>query len=268
MMRLSGLVLGLLLVIAAAPTPKEKQKIVPLTAPGVELKGYSLVWQDEFNGNAVDTDKWTFRLDSVYNSTQKAENVSVQNGKLRIALKAEKAGKKNYTGGGVISTREFMYGYYEARFKVPATRGWHTSFWMSQTNEKNPNQLAGIGPHEMDVCEHDSWKHNVYKRCLWMRKPKPGSDLKPIQSWKPVATPDLTSAFHVWGCEFTPTTLRYFFDGKEVERWDISKYEHGKQRILLTSIAVNLSNKTGNPVDAELPATAEYDYVRFFSKGE
>lgn len=240
-------------------------------AGGAESKppeGYKLAWSDEFDGKAVDTEKWSFRTDSAFNSMQKAENVTVQDGKLRIALKAEKAGKKNYTGGGVISKREFLYGYYEARFKVPATRGWHTSFWMSATNEKDPNKLGGVGPHELDVCEHDSWKTNVYKRSLWMRRPKAGATAKPIGTWKPISTPDLTAEFHTWACEFTPTTLRYFFDGKEIERWDVSRYEHGNQRILLTSIAANLGGKTGDPVDAELPAYAEFDYVRFYEKAK
>lgn len=239
------------------------------TARAEQPEGYTLVWSDEFDGKSVDTDKWMFRQDSVFNSTQKDENVSVRDGKLIIALKAEKAGKKNYTGGGVISKREFLYGYYEARFKLPATRGWHTSFWMSSTGTDEKHvRIGGAGPHELDVCEHESYKRDEYKRSLWMRKPKAGSDLKPIGTWKAIHTPDLTTDFHTWGCEFTPTTLRYFFDGKEIEHWDISNYEHGKQRILLTSIAAKLGadGKTGDPVDTELPAYAEYEYVRFYEK--
>lgn len=230
--------------------------------------GYALVWSDEFEGPAADTNKWTYRLDSAHSSTQKVENVSLQNGKLCIALKAEKAGKKKYSGGGVISRREFLHGYYEARFKLPATRGWHSSFWMTALDEKNPNRMGGVGPHELDVCEHDSWKHDIYKRSLWMRNPKAGTNLKPIGSWKAIPTPDLTTEFHTWGCEFTPTDLRYFFDGKEIEHWDVSGYEHGPQHILLTSIAAKLgaNGKTGDPVDAELPAAVEFDFVRFYEK--
>ncbi|HSI32053.1 MAG: family 16 glycosylhydrolase [Phycisphaerae bacterium] len=241
----------------------------PSLASAEPPDGYKLVWSDEFDGKSVDTDKWTFRLDSIKNSTQKQENVSVRDGALRIALKAERAGNKNYTGGGVISKREFIYGYYESRFKLPATRGWHTSFWMSSTGTDEKHvRIGGAGPHELDVCEHESYKRDEYKRSLWMRKPKSGSGLKPIGTWKAIHTPDLTTDFHTWGCEFTPTTLVYYFDGKEIERWDVSGYEHGKQRILLTSIAAKFgaNGKTGDPVDAELPAYADFDYVRFYEK--
>lgn len=227
-------------------------------------EGYELAWADEFDGAALDTNQWFYRLDSNWNSTQQAKNVSLNNGLLRIALKHESARGKNYTGGGVITKRNFVYGYYEARFKVPATLGWHTSFWMSAYDETNPNKVGGIGLHEMDVCEHDSWKHDSYTRALWMRKPKDPDHAPKLPGWKRIPTPDLTKDFHVWGCEFTPTNVRYFFDGEEIQDWDVSAYQTGEQRIWLTSIAANISKKTGDPVDAELPAYAEYDYVRFY----
>ena len=228
--------------------------------------GYRLAWSDEFEGSQLDTNQWVYRVDSVWNSTQQPENVAVREGKLRIALKKEQARGKNYTGGGVISRKRFGYGYYEARFKVPATLGWHTSFWMSEYNEQNPNKAAGIGLHELDVCEHDSWKHDSYTGNLWMRKPKVQGKAPRLPGWQRIPTSDLTKDFHVWGCEFTPAHVRYFFDGKEVQNWDISAYECGEQRIWLTAIAANISNKTGNPVDAELPACAEYDYVRLYER--
>jgi beta-glucanase (GH16 family) len=228
--------------------------------------GYTLAWSDEFDGTALDTSKWLHRLDSNWSSTQQAQNVSVQDGTMRIALKSESARGKTHTGGGLISKRDFVHGYYEARFKVPATLGWHTSFWMSAYDESNPNKVGGIGLHEMDVCEHDSWKHDSYTRALWMRKPKVAGQAPALPGWKRIPTPDLTKDFHVWGCEFTPEYVRYFFDGQEIQTWDISAYETGAQRIWLTSIAANLSKKTGDPVDAELPAYAEFDYVRFYER--
>jgi beta-glucanase (GH16 family) len=231
-------------------------------------KGYTLAWSDEFNGTEVDKSKWLYRLDSNWGSTQLESNVTVENGLLRIALKKEQARKKNYTGGGIITKKDFVYGYYECRFKVPATLGWHTSFWMSDYDESNPNKVGGLGLHEMDVCEHDSWKHDSYTRALWMRKPKVEGQKPKLEGWKRIPTPDLTKDFHVWGCEFTPTNVIYFFNGQEIKNWDVSAYETGIQRIWLSSIAANLGKKTGDPVDSELPAYAEFDYVRFYEKAK
>ncbi len=262
---LSCIMLPLLLATAISAAAAEKADAKPYQTT-VNLEGYRLVWSDEFDGGALNSAEWHYRTDSNWSSTQQAQNVTVQDGKLRIALKQEKARGKNYTGGGVISKRNFVYGYYEARFKVPATLGWHTSFWMSAYDDQNPNKVGGIGLHEMDVCEHDSWKLDSYTRALWMRKPKVEGKAPRLPGWKRIPTPDLTKDFNVWGCEFTPTNVRYFFNGEEIQNWDISDYQTGEQRIWLTSIAANLGKKTGDPVDHELPAFAEFDYVRFYEK--
>ena len=86
-------------------------------------------------------------------------------------------------------------------------------------------------------------------------------------------TPDLSAGFHVFGCEFTPTTVKYFFDGDLVQTVDVTNvrkkdgtaadFPHGDQNIWLTSIASHLGG-TKAVDDDKLPATAEFDYVRFF----
>ena len=185
----------------------------------------------------------------------RAENVSVAHGRLRVALRKEKAGDKEYTAGGVISTRSFKYGYYEARFRCPAGKGWHTSFWMTPHADK-----AVASSQEVDVCEQDSVDPKSYSLNL--------------HEWKPahkghkaerVKTPDLSADFHVWGCEFTPKHLRYFFDGKLVATKDVTGFKHDEQSIWLTVVAAGLEH-TDKVDDAKLPAYAEFDWVRFYEK--
>lgn len=235
-------------------------------AEGIKPAAYRLSWHDEFDGDAVNTDTWAYRLDSNWGSTQKQQNVSVGNGRLRIELKKDAEDKKGYTGGGVISKKQFNFGFYEARFIVPRTRGWHTSFWLTGYEPLSPNKVGGIGLQELDICEHDSWDSNVYKPAIWIRKPKDIAIKPKVNGYTKVETPDLTAEFHVWGCEFTAGMVRYFFDGKEVMRRDISAYQTGPNHIWMTSIAANLGKKTGNPVDEELPSRAEFEYVRFWER--
>lgn len=80
--------------------------------PPIPVKGYRLVWSDEFDGTHLDMAKWDYRTDSKMWSTQKLENVSVSDGLLRIGLRKEEANGMHYTGGGVISRKSFRYGYY------------------------------------------------------------------------------------------------------------------------------------------------------------
>ena len=120
---------------------------------GTPIGPHVLAWSDEFNSAAVDTDKWRFRSDVRFWSTQQEENNSVANGALSVLLKKETVGATDYTAGGLISKKAFRYGYYEARMKTPPGAGWHTSFWMITGG--TPVADTSI---ELDVVENDSIK--------------------------------------------------------------------------------------------------------------
>jgi len=224
------------------------------------VPGYTLVWADEFNESQLDTNKWDFRTDSKMWSAQKAENVSVRDGRLILSVKKEEAGDQHYTGAGVISKLAFKYGYYESRLKVPPGAGWHTSFWMMKHDG-----TGGTGPsastQELDVCENDSVNLHGYGVNVHKWKPLPHVAM----GYKSVRTPDLSADFHVFGCEFTPETVKYFFDGKLVQTVAVTNFMHSEQHIWLTAIASSLGG-TKAVDDAKLPAAAEYDYVRFYEK--
>ncbi len=70
---------------------------------------------------------------------------------------------------------------------------------------------------------------------------------------------------HVWGCEFTPQRIDYYFDGRLVQSLDATIIPHGPQNIWLTSVAAPLGG-TKAVDDSQLPAVAEFDYVRYFTK--
>lgn len=254
----------------AAPPSKSANKTRPIaekSAISAEqkttaslLSGYKLVWSDEFDGKSLNTAEWNYRTDSKEWSTQKKENISLADGKLRVALKKEKAGNKEYTGGGVISKRKFKYGYYEARLKAPAGAGWHTSFWLMKADGyggTEPNEAT----LELDICETDSVKLHLYAVCVHRWNPQPHKSF----GVKEVRTPDLSANFHVWGCEVTPKCINYYFDGKLVQTVNVEQYLQGNMNIWLTVIASKLGG-TKAVDDAKLPAAAEYDYVRFYEK--
>ena len=231
-------------------------------SPTVQLPplGYKLVWADEFNASKLDTNKWVYRTDSKHWSTQLPANVSVRDGKLLLAVKKEDAGDKHYTGAGVISKVAFQYGYYESRFKVPPGAGWHTSFWMMKHHGQGGTDPTDSA-QELDVCENDSVNQTNYGVNVHKWNPPPHFS----QGHKAVKTPDLSADFHTFGCEFTPQTVKYYFEGKLVQTVAVTNFAHSDQHIWLTTIASSLG-KTKAVDDAKLPAAAEYDYVRFYEK--
>lgn len=233
------------------------------------MNGYALTWSDEFDGTTLDTAKWNYRTDSRHWSTQKPGNVEVSGGLLKLHVKKEESNGMHYTGSGVISKAAFRYGYYEARMKVPPGTGWHTSFWMMLHNNHGGTGLDAAC-QELDVIENDS----IHKKSYGVNVHKwKGGHIS--FGGKTVETPDLSENFHVFGCEFTHATVKYFFDGKMVQSVDVTKaakksgdrvdFEHGDQHVWLTTIASQLGG-TKEVDDTTLPAVAEFDYVRFFAK--
>jgi hypothetical protein len=219
---------------------------------------WKLAFSDEFDGTKLDTAQWTYRTGPRMWSEQRPANVSIGGGKLHLALRREKAGALEYTAGGIISRQAFRYGYYEASVRMPAGRGWHTSFWLMQNGPKD-----GIEDRfqEIDICEQDSVERTTYS-VNW-------HNYKPHSSFggKRVSGSDLSSAFHTYGAEFSPNAVRFYFDGALVHSIDVSALPHFDQHIWLTSIASYL-HRTGSVDDAALPEEALFDWVRYYRRDE
>jgi len=221
--------------------------------------GYKLTWADEFDGSALDMSKWVYRTDSKHWSTQRPENVVIEKGSLFLVLKKEQAGGMQYTGAGVISKAAFRFGYYETRFRILAGKGWHSSFWMM-----GHDGSGGTGTTktelELDVIENDSIDLTSYGVNLHKWQGQHTS-----HGHKKVTTSTLAD-FHLFGCEYTPTSVRFFLDGEVVQTVDVSALPHGDLHIWLTSIASQLG-KTDSVDESRLPGRVEYEYVRFYQKG-
>ncbi len=246
-----------LLLALLACTPLLAQDPKPLLPPDLAT-GYTLAWRDEFDGDQLNTAEWNIRTGARFASENTKGNVSVDQGWLRLAVRKEKAGPLDYTAGGVISKKEFKYGYYEARFRVPRGAGWHTSFWMM----KNTGGQTG-NRQEIDVIEQDSKDLTSYGMNLHIQHPKHVG-----LAGRRVKTPNLAADFHVWGCEFTPREIRSYFDGKLVGVTHVTSFQHDVMSIWLTTVGwANLPWAPQLKIDdSALPASADFDYVRFFTK--
>jgi beta-glucanase (GH16 family) len=218
---------------------------------------YTLAWSDEFNGEKLDTTLWDCRTDTKYWSTSSDKNVTVSGGFLHLALKKEKMGKSDYSGGGVVSKIGHRYGFYEVSMKLQAGKGWHTS--VELTGYKA--EITG-GRQQIDLCENDSIDPKLFLVNLHGWKP-----IHRIFDTKRVKEADLSQDFHVFGCEFTPQKVRYFFDGEPIASFDASKMVHDDQSIYIYCYSAPLA-KTMHVEDDKLPAEVQVDWVRFYEKAK
>ena len=124
---------------AGFKVPADAQYVLPdMFVP----EGYKLVWSDEFEGTALNTDNWTAEIGNGSGGwgnaeleyyTDRPQNVKVEDGNLVIT-----AVKEAYSGFQATSARlitldkvTFKYGYIVASIKLPKTaNGLWPAFWM------------------------------------------------------------------------------------------------------------------------------------------
>jgi len=226
-------------------------------APG-RPAGYKLAWSDNFNGTSLDQTRWAYRTDSKLLSKQDPANVSVRHGHLVIAMRKQDADGMHYTGGGVISRQAFHYGYYEARLKIAAGSGWHSSFWLMGYN--GVDTKGDKATLEMDIIENESADLRSYSTTTHRWVPP-----HIARGHKDVPTPNLSESFHVFGCEYQPNVVRYYFDGKLVQTVDWTDLPQGDVNVWLTSIAQAMGPHH-NVDDSALPGEMDVDWVRFYTR--
>ncbi|MDF2837228.1 MAG: peptidase, partial [Paenibacillus sp.] len=242
--------------------------------PSVPGSGYTLAFEDEFEGDKLNEDLWYYRTGGNTYTDNKKENVSVADGMLKIALKKEQAGSggKAYSGGGVITKPLLGYGYYETRFKQWDKAGFHSSFWIAGMNQRvsvldgdelyspstdyQVNEIDGFeietsAPNEILTAAHYWWPEDTHLVYV------------PYTTYEEV---DSSDGYHTYGMEWTPTKIKYYVDGR-MFREEYYPGPHGAgtqgrgQHLWLTSLVYKL------PVDDEhLPAEVTYDYFKFYTK--
>lgn len=187
-----------------------------------------LVWSDEFNGTALNTNNWApVQHGFVDNGelqfyTDRTNNVTVTNGMLTLT-----AVRENYTGTGPwmngqtnstlytsgkvesLGKQTFQHGRIEARMRLPRCAGTWPAFWMLGANFFEP----GVGwPKcgEIDIMEHPNVQDN-YTAALHTQTYNHTIGTGIVGS-----TPinDYDTEFHVYGVEWTPDRIAFHLDGR------------------------------------------------------
>lgn len=199
--------------VTPQPTPKPEPQPEEITTP----EGYQLMWQDEFNGTALNMNDWSYELHDpgwVNNELQayveSDQNVYVKDGKLVIqALKSiDEDGKASYTSGRINTQNkhDFTYGRFETRAKVPAGQGFLPAFWMMPTDESLYGQWPKCG--ELDIMEVLGSQTDTAYGTLHFGEPHTQK-----QGAYTLDNGDFASEYHTYACEWDPDEIRFYVDG-------------------------------------------------------
>lgn len=204
----------------ATPVPTSLPTPEPSPTPEWERPGWTLIWQDEFDGEALNLDNWTFDIggngwgnQEAQAYTNRPENVRLENGMLVIEAREEPemfAGK-DYSSARLKTQglQEFQYGRIEARLKLPYGQGIWPAFWMLG-NDIYKKAWPDSG--EMDILEFVGKEPAT----VYATVHGPGySGGDGVGSWRIVGEDTLRNDFHVYAIEWEEDEIRWYFDDQE-----------------------------------------------------
>ena len=250
-----------------------------------QLEGYSLLWNDEFNGDTLNEENWTRELrepgwtnNELQAYTDKDENIFVKDGSLVLkAIQTKDAdGKLSYTSGKVNSQnkKDFLYGKVVVSAKVPEGQGLWPAVWMMPQDENVYGQWPKCG--EIDIMETLGNQTNIAYQTIHYGEPH-GQQ----QGIKTLDSGSFSEAFHEYSVEWEPGEIRFYIDGelmKTINDWfsavegeDDKPYPapFNQPFFVQMNLAVG-GNWPGNPDATTDFSKAEFvvDYVRVYQKAE
>ncbi len=243
----------------------------------IEVDGgnMNLVWQDEFNGSALNTSDWSYdNGDGCPNlcgwgnnelEYYKEENVEVANGYLTLEARDESFGGRNYTSGKIktLGKKEFKYGRIDIRAILPKGQGIWPALWMLGTNISTVGWPA-CG--EIDIIEligGGSGRDNkTYGTIHW--------DSNGYASYGgnyTLSSGIFNDEFHVFTIIWTSESITWFVDDVQFHIVDITPSgmsEFHENMYLIFNVAVG-GNWPGSPdATTVFPQQMVVDYIRVF----
>ena len=248
--------------------------------------GLSLVWQDEFNGVALDPANWVHEIGDGCaqgicgwgnNELQyyRSQNTSVANGHLVIEAREENFGGYNYTSSRIKSQalQSFQYGRIDIRAVLPQGQGLWPALWMLGDNidtvgwpacgEIDIMEMRGNEPNKVLGTAHwDNFGSHAYygSECAF-----PGcTDNSPV-----LPSGTFADEFHVFSIVWDSSKIEWYLDGatSPFHVIDITPAALSELRgsfFFLMNIAVGgnfLPNPNGT---ANFPQQMIVDYIRVY----
>ena len=230
-----------------------------------EAAGWPLVFNEEFDGTEVDTNKWE------HSSEISKRQCHVSDGTLKIATEYPE-GQTNLVSGGLWARQGYCYGYFEAKVKFTTYNGWWAAFWLCTHSCGNPF----VDGFEIDVFE-DYYMRNAARNTLDHNLHITGAGV--LKSWNYNSTiPGTHEDWYTIGCKWTPFEITYYVNGEAIPSTaghspyrtvTFDAFRHGTGIVPLKPIVSGQIMKTAygwhEPTPDEIfPENYEVDYVRVY----
>ena len=182
------------------------------TTPSKDILN-DLVWSDEFSYNGkLDSDKWVYEIrDQWYNeelqaTTDRLDNVVVENGVLKIIAKRESYNGKQFTSGRVKTNKkfDFTYGRVDIRAKLPGKKGTWPALWLLGSNY---DQIDWPKCGELDIMEHAGNRLNKIQATAHHPDNYGSGDGGETNAYN-----DVSTEFHIYSVVWTEKAITFLID--------------------------------------------------------
>ncbi len=237
--------------------------------------GYTLAWNDEFNGANLDPNVWNQEIgngtggwgnNELEYYTNSTKNTFLSNGNLIIEARKEAIGGFNYTSGRMTTQnkKSFKFGRIDIRAKLPVSKGMWPALWMLGDN------ITSVGwPScgEIDIMELiGTFPSRAHATMHW--KPVSGTNTSNGGNFN-LPSGDFSQAFHVYSIVWTQDTIKCYVDDQlfftnTLANVSPAIYPFNANHFFIFNVAVG-GNWPGPPDGGTVfPQRMFVDYVRVF----
>ena len=257
---------------------------------GIDL---TLEWSDEFIQSDLlpDKTKWGYDIgDGLQDNTDgtnpknldwgngeaqwytanNENNAYVSDGTLKIRAARETCETKKWSSSRLVTRnlKEFKYGYFEFRVKLPESPGFWPAIWMLRHDIYDPNGTPWPTCGEIDILESSS---NIWGlgRVFGTLHCDAGHSGNPIYT-KGLQMSKIEKKWHLYGLYWTKNSIIWYYDDQLVGKYIPKNTEsnavwpYHEDFYIIMNLAVG-GNLGGYIPDEVNEAIIEIDYVRYFS---
>jgi beta-glucanase (GH16 family) len=236
--------------------------------------GYTLVWNDEFNGTVLDESSWNFEIgngSSGWGNNElqyyRKENTLVKDGYLSIEAKQQGFASSLYTSSRLTTQgkKSFKYGRIDIRAAMPQGQGMWPALWMLGDN------ISSVGwPKcgEIDIMEmvggtaNGKSDNTTHGTLHWDQNNERAS----FGGNKTIGT-KLADEFHVYSIIWEANSIKWYLDDVLFHTADISSSnlnEFLEKFFFIINVAVG-GDWPGSPdASTTFPQKMWVDYIRVF----
>ncbi len=242
--------------------------------PELDLSGYNLIFEDEFEGDSLNLDIWEYRASGSRRGGFNAPSqIEVKDGNL--VLTAEYLQNGEYGEGwyaGMIKLKQwYCKGYFEIRCKVNEGNHFWSAFWLQASAPYTASvSKGGIGGAEIDIFESANTKNYFDRNSVTQNIHCAGVDGE-TEGYQSLGLGafygnDIYNEYNTYGVEWTDTEYIFYINGIETRR---TSFGNGVSEVLeevIVSLEIPGEDQL-NELDKDTYHT-EYtvDYVRIYQK--